>query len=617
MMAGFKSKDDTLRVLKQSLTLLTKKDKKKLSYIAAVQIFLNALDLIGVVIIGLVTVLAVSALTTGVPGNRLSTVLKILHIDTLSPQTQAAILALTAALILVLKTLLSLTLTRKSLIFLNLKTAELSSQLVRKFLNRPLQDIQQNTMYQSLYNLTTGVQAIGNGIIATSLAVVSDSALLMFLFVGLMFVDVAVALISICMLVLTGLIMYKLVQVRAQGIGVRTASLSVQNNNTIIEVFEGYRQAVVRNRRSHYATKIGQERVELAVLNAESAFLPQVSKYVLEIVIVLSGLFISGLQFLTNDAYKAVGVLSIFLAASSRMGPAVLRIQQSVLTFRTSIGMAQPTLDLIDELRFIDGIESIPETNLMVPQADYEGFTPKVKIQNLSVNYPGKPTPAIVGLNMIVNSGTVAAIVGPSGAGKSTLVDCLLGILRPSEGSILISGHDSLDAIRKWPGAIGYVPQEVFISGGSVVENVALGFATTEISREQALECLSKVQLLEFIDSLPNGIDTNLGDFGSRMSGGQRQRLGIARALYTNPKLLILDEATSAMDGQTESEITKAIQNLKGDITVIIVAHRLSTVQAADQVHYLEQGELRMSGTFDEVREAVPDFDQQAKLMGL
>jgi len=308
-MFAYKPKSKTAQVIKQSLSLLNQRDKRKLSYISAIQIFLNALDLIGVVIIGLVTVLAVSALSGGVPGNRLSAVLKFLNIYNLSPQYQAAILGLTSALILVVKTLLSLTLTRKSLFFLNLKTAELSSQLVRKFLNRPLQDIQQNTMYQSLYNLTTGVQAIGNGIIATSLAVISDLALLIFLFVGLMFVDITVALISISMLVITGFVMYKIVQVRAQRIGARTATLSVQNNNTIIEVFEGYRQAVVRNRRYFYAKKIGDERLELAELTAENAFLPQVSKYVLEIVVVLGGFLISGLQFLTNDAYKAVGIL--------------------------------------------------------------------------------------------------------------------------------------------------------------------------------------------------------------------------------------------------------------------------------------------------------------------
>jgi len=299
------------------------------------------------------------------------------------------------------------------------------------------------------------------------------------------------------------------------------------------------------------------------------------------------------------------------------MGPAVLRIQQSVLTFRTSLGMAQPTLDLIYELRFVDKIEKSIEMKPISFSTDYEGFLPNIVIQNLTVNYPGKIAPAISDLNMMINPGTVVAIVGSSGAGKSTLVDCMLGILKPTRGAVLISGFDSLEAMSRWPGAIGYVPQEVFISGGSILENVALGFDLSEISRDQVLLCLSKVQLLNFVDSLPNGIDTSLGDFGSKMSGGQRQRLGIARALYTNPKLLILDEATSAMDGQTESEISKAIQNLKGGVTLVLVAHRLSTVRDADEVHFLQDGSLRMSGSFDEVRAAVPDFDHQAKLMGL
>lgn len=617
MIRRYISSLDDFDVFKKSFLLLTRKDKRKLKFIAGVQIFLNFLDLLGVAIIGLVSVLAVTALTTGKPGSRISGVLEFFHLDALSPQIQAGALGFSAALVLVTKTLLSLTLTRRSLFFLNLKSAEISNRLVKKFLNRSLQDIQQNTMYQSLYNLTTGVQSIGNGVIATSLTVISDFALLMFLFIGLLFVDPTVALLSICMLTITSLILYKIVQVRAQSIGIETASLSVQNNNSIIEVFEGYRQAVVRNRRGYYANKIGQERLQLASLSAENAFLPQVSKYVLEIVIVLSGLLISGLQFLTYDADRAVGVLAIFLAASSRMGPAVLRIQQSVLIFKTSIGMAKPTLDLIDQLQAVDEIVFIAEANISFLANNYVGFEPQIVIRGLSVRYPGRDEPAISNLNLVVETGTVAAIVGSSGAGKSTLVDCLLGILSPTEGTILISGYESLNAITKWPGAIGYVPQEVFISGGSVAENIALGFDTPEISREQVTECLSRAQLLDFVKTLPNGMDTKLGGFGSRMSGGQRQRLGIARALYTNPKLLILDEATSAMDGQTELEISKAIQNLKGRVTLILIAHRLSTVQSSDQVHYLEDGKLKMSGTFEAVRRSIPDFDNQAKLMGL
>lgn len=209
------------------------------------------------------------------------------------------------------------------------------------------------------------------------------------------------------------------------------------------------------------------------------------------------------------------------------------------------------------------------------------------------------------------------AIVGLSGAGKSTLVDCMLGILEPSSGEVLISGRKPLDSINRWPGAIGYVPQKVFIANGTVLENVALGFNPLQVSEDRVRECLAKVKLLDFVESLPHGLATELGDFGSRLSGGQRQRLGIARALYTNPKLLILDEATSSLDGQTEKDVSRAIEELGGGVTVILVAHRLSIVRSASQIHYLSAGVLEYSGSFEEVRAEVPDFDRQAKLMGL
>ena len=273
------SNTNILEVLKKSLALFKKSDQKKLAWITAIQILLSALDLVGVVIIGLISALAVNAITVGTPGNRLASFLAVLQIDGLTPQLQASILAIIATTILVLKTLISLTLTKRSLYFVNLKAANLSTHLIKKFLNRPLQEIQQNTMYQSLYNLTTGVQAIGTGIIACSISMIADFALLVVLLVVLVIVDPIVAITSVSVFTFAGLLLYKLIQVRAQTIGSETAALSVENSNSIIEIFEGYREAVVRNRRTFYANKIGIERVNLAKLSAENAFLPQVSKY--------------------------------------------------------------------------------------------------------------------------------------------------------------------------------------------------------------------------------------------------------------------------------------------------------------------------------------------------
>ena len=184
-------------------------------------------------------------------------------------------------------------------------------------------------------------------------------------------------------------------------------------------------------------------------------------------------------------------------------------------------------------------------------------------------------------------------------------------------GLVSIAGKLPLEAIATWPGSISYVPQDVTISNGTFRENVGLGYPVEVATDELVWSALEVAQLADFVRKLPQGLDTPVGERGTKISGGQRQRLGIARAMFTQPKLLVLDEATSSLDGQTEADISGAIQSLKGSVTVIMIAHRLSTVRNADQVVYMEKGKILAKGTFEEVRAAVPDFDSQAKLMGL
>jgi ATP-binding cassette, subfamily B, bacterial PglK len=240
-----------------------------------------------------------------------------------------------------------------------------------------------------------------------------------------------------------------------------------------------------------------------------------------------------------------------------------------------------------------------------------------VKIRNLTLRYPGKLTPALTNVNLEFSHGESIAIVGPSGAGKTSLVDVLLGVLEPQEGSVEISGFAPIETIINWPGAISYVPQDVAISKGTIRENIALGYPIDVATDELVDSAIRIAHLVEFVSSLPDGIDTQVGERGAKISGGQRQRLGIARAMFTKPSLLVLDEATSALDGETEANISEAIQGLRGSVTVVMIAHRLSTVRSADLVVYMESGKIVATGTFEEVRTQVPDFDNQAKLMGL
>jgi ABC-type multidrug transport system fused ATPase/permease subunit len=207
--------------------------------------------------------------------------------------------------------------------------------------------------------------------------------------------------------------------------------------------------------------------------------------------------------------------------------------------------------------------------------------------------------------------------VGSSGAGKTTLVDLLLGVLQPRSGEVLISGHPPLEAISRWPGAISYVPQNVAVVEGTLRENICLGFPIESLDNELLLNSIERASLSSFVSQSPLGLEAQVGEVGSKISGGERQRIGIARALLTNPKLLILDEATSSLDGETEAKVNESIQSMKGHVSVVIIAHRLSTVRNADLVMYLEKGRVLSLGSFEHVRRAIPNFDIQAKLMGV
>jgi ABC-type multidrug transport system fused ATPase/permease subunit len=285
-----------------------------------------------------------------------------------------------------------------------------------------------------------------------------------------------------------------------------------------------------------------------------------------------------------------------------------------LLLFKRSEGAAAPTLALLHEL---ETTGAKVDASLDSPHRNHNGFTGSIQIENLSFSYPGSREEATKNLSIQMSPGSTIAIVGPSGAGKTTFADLILGLLQPLQGKALISGLPPEQVIKKWPGAIAYVPQETLIINGSVKDNICLGFKSELVSDELIWEALKAAKLDDFVSQLPKKLDSDVGELGSKFSGGQRQRLGIARALLTSPGLVILDEATSSLDGKTESDVTESILKLKGSVTLIFIAHRLSTVREADLVIYLDKGEIKASGTFNDVRKAIPDFDNQAKLMGL
>lgn len=574
---------------------------------------LGALDLLGVLVIGLLGALSVTGLKDNNPGNRVSSVLRLLHISNNSFQTQAAVLGAIAVVLLVGRTILSIFFTRRILFFLSRRGATISANLISRLLSQPLLMVQARTTQDTLYSVTRGVEFITLQVLGTSVVLVADVSLLLVMAVGLFIVDPITAAGTFLVFSIIGVFLYFLMHVRAGMMGVKSSELNIRSNEKIIEVFSSYRESVVRNRRDYYAREIGRLRFDLADVSAELSFMPYISKYVIETTIVLGALLIGSAQFVFQDATHAVATLAIFLVAGTRIAPAVLRVQQGSIQIRGSLGMAGPTLDLIDALGNAPLVENVDDAVDVI----HEGFVADIQIAHVSLMYPGSEAFAIADVTLTIAAGSSVAFVGPSGAGKTTIVDVLLGVLNPDIGHVTISGLSPLAAVAKWPGAVSYVPQDIAISNGSIRENVALGYPASEATDELVSSALKVANLEDFVAGLPQGLETPVGERGTRISGGQRQRLGIARAMFTRPHLLVLDEATSSLDGETEASISTAIHTMRGSTTVVMIAHRLSTVRNADIVVYMTEGRVIATGTFDEVRKAVPDFDHQAMLMGL
>ena len=570
-------------------------------------------DLAGVAVIGILGALAVNGIQSKGPGERVASVLDLLGLADQTFQTQAAVLGIIATILLLGRTIFSVFFTRKTLFFLSHKGAKASSELISKLLSQSLLEIQSRTTQQTLFAVTNGVTVIMLGVVGTAVTIIADGSLLIILSIGLFIVDPTMALGTVLMFGIIGLILYKILNVRAKTLGAKNTQLTIASNEKILEVLNSYRESMVHNRRDHYANEIGSMRYKLGNVLAENAFIPYISKYVIESALVFGGLLLSAVQFMLQDAAQAVATLTVFMAAGSRIAPAALRLQQASLAIKGSLAQAKPTLELMSSL---EGVE-LSSPSEQSPDISHLGFIPTIEVKDLFFRYPNSEFAALDGQNFSITAGSSVAVVGSTGAGKTTAVDVILGLLEPEDGSVMISGMKPLDAIVRWPGAVSYVPQDVVISNGSIRDNVGLGYKSEFVSEELVWDAIKAAQLEIYVNSLPLGLDTQVGERGTRMSGGQRQRLGIARALFTKPKLLVLDEATSALDGETEAAISKAIQDLRGSVTVIMIAHRLSTVRNADSVIYMDKGQIKSIGTFEQVRGAVPDFDRQAKLMGL
>lgn len=609
-----------LHALQCSFRILAGRERVHLIAFVAIQALLAFLDLLGILLLGLVAGLTASTFVSGSEPPPSTGPLGSLQ---QLAQMPLVLIAAIAALALMGKTLLSALVSRKMFVFYARVEADISARLASTLLNQPIALVNALSSQQRAYTLTTSVNSAVLGVLGSASVIASEFALILVVSGGLMLVDPLVSVFALAFFGLIGALLYSVVSRWASGLGRRSTRTFVACYEAIQEALLAQREIWVSGRQPIYVRNYHAVRKENALVEASHQMLGLLPKYVFELALIVGAGALVLSQFVgSSDPARSVGILAIFLLAASRLMPSMLRIQTAALTLRTSASQAAPAYELAYEFGDPEDdrlsiSEQVVSRTMQSISDNHDQLTAPVLVQGASYTYPGAHQPALKDITIRVPAGYSTAIVGRSGAGKSTLADLILGVAVPSAGSVEIAGMSPADIARKHPGAIGYVPQEVAILSGTIRSNVALGLPESKQTDELVWEALERAHLIDFLQEARLNLDSKVGEHGFRLSGGQRQRLGVARALFPRPKLLVLDEATSALDAETESLISETVRNLHTSLTTFVIAHRLATVVECDLVIYLDNGEVRAQGTFVEVRELVPDFDAQSRLLGL
>lgn len=509
------------------------------------------------------------------------------HIETVKQITMVLLFGMMA--IYIIKNIYILFLTYKQNSFITQNRNKMISRVMAEFLNRPYEKYL-GADIPTVFRITDSDIPQTFSLILAMLQLSSEGVVSLLIFMVLLFSDVIMTLFIIVVFGILTLLIVKVFKPRLNKIGAKNQAIQSRIAKWRIQATYGLKDVKVLNReeffiRNYYETgKVGAEVARnYAVLN-------NTPRLLIETVFIVSMLaFIAVYINGGGDVTAIATTIAAFGVAAVRVLPSVNRIN----TYITEIAYTQPSLDFVyenlQEGMKTDAMLAERKANSQVEKLKLED---KIELNHISFHYPDSDKNIFKDAHMVVPKGKSVGIIGASGAGKSTIVDVLLGLLHAQEGEITCDGVNIFKNYESWLAQIGYIPQSIYLIDESIRDNIAFGIDADKIDDKRIWEVLEEAQLKTFVEELPEGLDTTIGDRGVRLSGGQRQRIGIARALYNDPEILVFDEATSALDNDTEAAVMEAVNSFHGRKTMIIIAHRLNTIEKCDMIYKVENEKL-------------------------
>jgi ATP-binding cassette subfamily C protein len=596
-----------LTALKSSLNFMKKPERTHWLFLSSLRATLALLDLAALLALGFVVSSSAAFVAGGSDPDR------VLTFGSISlPAANAQSLpwfALGILALFLLKAGFSLLLTRQLAYLAARIEARAAYEIADRIFGRDLTRARSVRSEDFTFAIQVGSPSAFNGIPNAISTLIAETTLFVVIGFGFLVVDPIATGFAFAYFGLMAFLIHAALGGLMEKSAQRVGSSTIESNVAIGDLTRVFRELYVSGFRREFINRIYFGRLGAAEGQATQTFLSGMPRYIVEAALIVGVAAFVGVQLAISDFVSAITTIGIFLAGGFRLTAALLPLQSAMLSLKTMIPHAEKAFSIL----------SLPSSGLEPvvgpPRVSKAKGPYGVQVRSLSFTFPDSTNPILKGVDFGIKPGQQVAVIGPSGAGKSTLADILCLLNQPSEGSVDFVSPSG-DRIEEYDElSIGYVPQSPEMVNGSIAENVALGLPVDQIEEAKVLRALEIANLSDLIVSLPAGIYTDLGTQRDTLSGGQLQRIGLARAIYSNPGFLVLDEATSALDASSEQAIVQALDKIKEETTVLIIAHRLNTIQHCDNVVLLESGRLTDSGTFPELVSSNPRVQALVEIM--